>query len=422
MSSDDDDDKKDLTAIADIAEFLHELDPEVDKQLEHGEDATAEKAIEEPEEDFPQEFQVDKPEEEEKEKEEEKEEEADFGESMPTEEFEGDLEATPEEEDMAFPTEEEETSEEEFSMEAPETEVFETEEEETVAMAEPDFPQEVEEEEEIEEEVEEEEEEEEFEPTREESQVLEKPTPAPPPPQAPPPSEGGMAEVSDFAKNIPVGQASVPGNPPFSVVLKNIKYSEDAQDILRILKEYGVANDSNESVFKQGLDAGSLLISQISEYTAIILTHKFRQFDLEIMMGLSDEIHPPKLKEGKGLVSKISLDQNKVEHLDLKTGVESPEIILLATTPTLENYKINRYIGIITEQTKVSEEGVKDLQDNFDQNFGDLTDKLKDKAFKLRGNAVVGITYQMTPLVPIGEKGYTLTCSGNVVWVSLIES
>ncbi|RLA64756.1 MAG: hypothetical protein DRQ88_10490, partial [Epsilonproteobacteria bacterium] len=270
------------------------------------------------------------------------------------------------------------------------------------------------------EEEEEEEEEEELEPAREESQVLETFTPPPSAPSTSTPS--GMAEVQDFAKNISVGQALTPGNPPFSIILRNIKYSEDAEDLLRILKEYGIANDSNQDVFQQGLDTGSVLISQISEYAAIILTHKFRQFDLEIQMGLSDEIHPPKVKEGKGLISKIGVDQNKEENADLNTGVDSPEIILLSTTPTLENYKINRYIGIITESTKISEEDAQQLQEGLDQNFEALTDKLKDKAFKLRGNAVIGITYQMSPLIPAKEKGYTVTCAGNVVWVSPLES
>jgi uncharacterized protein YbjQ (UPF0145 family) len=228
-----------------------------------------------------------------------------------------------------------------------------------------------------------------------------------------------MGEVQDFAKNISVGQALTTGNPPFSIILKSIKYTEDADDILRILKEYGIVNDSNESVFKQGLEAGSVLISQISEYAAIILTHKFRQYDLDIIMGLSDEIHPPKIKEGKGLISKISAHQNKEEDGELNSGVESPEIILMATTPTLENYKINRYIGIITEYSKVAKEDVAKLEEDFDQNFGSLTDKLKEKAFKLRGNAVVGVTYQMTPRE---DESFSLTCFGNVVWVSPIES
>jgi len=423
MSSDNDDEKKDLTAIADIAEFLHELDPEVDSQLEHG-DTTEEKKIEEPEEDFPQEFKVDKPGDEEEE------------ESTPTEEFETEMEAKPVEESLEFPTEtpeeesletpeeesletpEEESLEtpEEESLETPEEESLETPEEENLEFSEDETAEEslaISPEEEVEEEVEEEEE-----PTREESQELETPTPPPAASAPPPPSSGGLGEVQDFAKNISVGQALTPGNPPFSIILKNIKYSEDAEDILRILKEFGIANDSNESIFKQGLDAGSVLISQISEYAAIILTHKFRQYDLEIMMGLADEIHPPKIRESKGLISKLSPLQNKDENADLNSGVESPDIILLSTTPTLENFKINRYIGIITEHAKISEEEVNNLADDFDQNFGALADKLKAKAFKLRGNAVVGITYQMTPQ----KKGHTLTCFGNVVWVSPIES
>ncbi|RLA67132.1 MAG: hypothetical protein DRQ88_04355, partial [Epsilonproteobacteria bacterium] len=111
MSSDDDDEKTDLTAIADIAEFLHELDPDVDDQLEHGEGDTEETKLPEPEEEaeeeeFPQEFQVSKPEEESNPEIEASAPEDELTQSTSTEEFGTEMDMAPEEEAMEFPEEE----------------------------------------------------------------------------------------------------------------------------------------------------------------------------------------------------------------------------------------------------------------------------------------------------------------------------
>ena len=93
-------------------------------------------------------------------------------------------------------------------------------------------------------------------------------------------------EVKTFAHTFSYGQVSVGGNPPFSIIVRNIKYKEDAESILSLLKEFGVVTDKNLNETKLALDIGSLLIPQISEYAAIVLSHKFRRFDCDIEFGI----------------------------------------------------------------------------------------------------------------------------------------
>ena len=295
---------------------------------------------------------------------------------------------------------------------------------------------------------------------------------APPSAPTPPPasfSPGGsgtpssppenFSDVKEFAGRMSYGVATGGGNPPFSIILKNIKYSEDGDDILRILKEHGLSDDSNEEDYKKGIDSGSVIISQVSEFTAIILSHKFRRFDLDILVGFSEEIHPSNSYDNveRGLVKKSNLTQNKRENVELENSKIDVNSILVTTTQNLENFQIHRYIGIVTDHHLISEDDLQtlhknelkdpspksktgnrtslDLRNELDETFEyslglvgiykGLCEKLKIQAHKLKSNAVVGVSFQLTPLLksPTNENEvqkltYKITCTGNAVFVS----
>jgi uncharacterized protein YbjQ (UPF0145 family) len=270
-------------------------------------------------------------------------------------------------------------------------------------------------------------------------------------------------DVKQFAQTMTYGHVGAGGNPPFSVMLKNIKYKEDAEDILSLLTEHNIVDEKNLSNYQQSIENGALLISQISEYSAIYLAHRLRRFDLDIMVGLADEMHPSKSYESthKGLLSKHNLRQNKVENVSLKEAPDGPEQIKVSTTPGLEGHRVHKYLGIITEHSLLTEshldqiqhealnhdelplekeindvqERLKDQSEGKDNDelvekyamsiqhvYGELVERLKSGAIKLKANAVVGISFHLTPLIdkkdgPL-ENSYKVTCSGNAVWVS----
>ena len=248
-------------------------------------------------------------------------------------------------------------------------------------------------------------------------------------------------DVQDFAQNIEPGKITTGGNPPFAILLKNIKYKDDAEDIIRIMREYELLNSDNEKTYQQGLQNGSLLISQISEYSAIMLAHKFRRFDVNIEFGLSKEIFESKYYDDqpKGLVTKNNLHQNKADH-SLINHEASAQSIMLSTMTSLQNFEIIKYLDIVaatktiselelSEFSKTSDEPLpsSDNQPDFALKLTDtyafLAAELKQKALKKGGNAVIGITYQITPLVSNSTKKkpeemhYKITCTGNIVMV-----
>ncbi|MCR9205767.1 MAG: hypothetical protein NXH75_14375, partial [Halobacteriovoraceae bacterium] len=266
-------------------------------------------------------------------------------------------------------------------------------------------------------------------------------------------------DLRDFGNAITYGVVKTGGNPPFSLILRNIKTLEDAEDIKIIMNEHGLVNPENEETVDQGLEQGSLLISQISEYSAIYLAHKMRRFDVELRIGLSDQLHPSKSysREGRGLVSKNNLSQNKMETLETENHSIEIEDIKLSTTPTLDGYVIRHYLQVMTSHSLVEEAELRRLHsisnssedfssqdeieldnileqfpsDEIDEEmepfdlglnevYRELVEDLRNQAFKLEANAVVGINFNITPMAfqrDSSKVHYKITCSGNAVWV-----
>ena len=263
-------------------------------------------------------------------------------------------------------------------------------------------------------------------------------------------------EVKNFAQNFSYGQIQGGGNPPFSLVIRNLKYAEDAADILIILREFGLITEDNAHDTTKSLELGSLLIPQISEYSAIVLAHKLRRYDCDLEVGLSDEVHPSKSGDTnpRGLINKDSVAQNKKERFKKEDTHSSNDDIMITSLATLDGFVIKKYLGVHTSFTIVDEEELErlkfvqkttrshtelhqyetdeaissasafqDYQDSFELLFSDLSDQLKSKAKKVKANALLGLNYQLS-LIPFessteGHQNYQLICTATL---ALVES
>ena len=236
-------------------------------------------------------------------------------------------------------------------------------------------------------------------------------------------SPENFEDLKKFAENTSVSGMGAEGNPSFSVLLRNIRYIEDVNDILALMKELGLLSDPEEQI-RQRLMRGHLLVPRISEYAAIFLAHKLRRFDIDIQVGLSDEIHPPKHQEAPetGLVSKFTLYQNQTHHFHFDDPKLEISQIIVAATPNLEGHQVIRYLGVASEHKMLDGHIVED-EDSVEipRYYSELAQKLKAHALKANANAVIGLNYQLTPLPAeygmIGSK-YRLSCTGNLVWVN----
>ncbi len=230
-------------------------------------------------------------------------------------------------------------------------------------------------------------------------------------------------EVKKFAEESSFTGMGVEGNPSFSVLVRNVKFVEDVNDIIILLKELQLMTDSEEETRKR-LTRGHLLVPRISEYAAILLTHKMRRFDIDIQMGLSDEIHPPKHHEAPetGLVSKHSLHQNQSHNFHFDHPKLEISQVIVSATPTLQGFQVIRYLGVASEHKTIPAELVEDeTNEDVPKFYQELAQKLRAHAVKAHSNAIVGLNYQLTPIPPeYGGQGhkYRLSCTGNLVWVN----
>jgi uncharacterized protein YbjQ (UPF0145 family) len=357
-------DKKDLTRIEDLGDFIHELDEVEEESLE----MPSLPEEDEPSEDFSTSFG------------EETEFESSFEE--PTEELSFEAEIEPESEPELEPEEETTIFDELPALE-------EETEEEISFEPEPDY----------------------------------QPEPEPEPVLETYRAPETFSEVKTFAESSFSSEAGAEANPSFSVLIKNVKFIEDVHDIVSLLKEFNLLSDSEE-ITTSRLSRGSLLVPRISEFAAIYLSHKLRRFDIDIHLGFSDEIHPPKHQEAPelGLVSRHNLYQNQTHQFHFDDPKLELSQIIVAATSTLEGYQIIRYVGVASEHKLLDGQLIEDENSPEISGFyQELAQKLKAHAIKAQANAVVGLTYQLTPIPSeYGASGqkYRLTCTGNLVWVS----
>jgi hypothetical protein len=232
-----------------------------------------------------------------------------------------------------------------------------------------------------------------------------------------------FSELTHFTENSNFSGMATEGNPSFSVLIKDVHYVEDVGDILILLKELELLADSEDKV-RARLMRGVLLIPRISEFAAILLAHKLRRFDVDIHLGPSDEIHPPKHKEPPetGVVSKHNLYQNQGHHFQFDEDKVDIKNIIISATPSLDGHQVMRYLGIASEHKIIDGNLIEDENSSeVISLYQELAHKLKAHAVKVNSNAVVGLNYQLTPIPSeygISANRYRLTCTGNLVWVN----
>ncbi len=232
-------------------------------------------------------------------------------------------------------------------------------------------------------------------------------------------------DLKKFSESASFNLGPSEGNPSFSLLIKNVRFIEDINDIVALLNDFKLLVDSEDQT-KARLMRGMLLVPRVSEFTAIFLAHKLRRFDIDIEVGLSDEIHPPRHQERPeiGIVSKHSLYQNQNHHFNFENPKFDISDIIISASSTLDGYQVVRYLGIASEHKIVGGHIVEDeSSEEVILLYHELAQKLKVHALKANSNAVVGLNYQLTPLPSdfgVGGHKYRLSCTGNLVWIKKI--
>lgn len=229
-----------------------------------------------------------------------------------------------------------------------------------------------------------------------------------------------ISEIKKGIDSLRFQSTQTQANPAFSILIENIQYQEDADELFKIIQDLGLISSDTETLMKQSLSHGRALISHISEFTGITLLNKIKNLELDFKMGLSHQIHESKNYETqeKGLISKENLKQNKSSYQNLQHIPKNAQDVLTSTTPTLENFLITKYIRVVTSSRNINREELffsseEDISDN--KIYNSLLLELKEKAFKCQANAIIGILFQTIPNQ--NQTEYQILCTGNAVCV-----
>ena len=177
-----------------------------------------------------------------------------------------------------------------------------------------------------------------------------------PAPEASQPPET-FEDLRHFAGAITYGNVAARGTPPFTIIVNHILRREDASGIMALLRDHNICTDENKKDFELGFEQGAVIIPQISEYSAVYLAHKLRRFDVDIQIGLSDEIRPSPSyeREGRGLVGKDNFQQEIREEVSLEKEWMELDHILDSTTSVPEGYEVREYFGVVVAHVVMGE-------------------------------------------------------------------
>lgn len=238
-------------------------------------------------------------------------------------------------------------------------------------------------------------------------------------------------DVQKFAQNSHYGPISAKGDPPFSLIIENIQYQEDATKIMSILKEYGFISQDNEHIISKGLDRGSAIISRVSEFAVIFLYQKLSHFPITLKAGPSDLIFPSSVSdiESKGAVSSSHLRQNKEES---KYISEHETSLLFSSQSQIPGYKIEDFLGLCHESLEFQaypeagelSQDIETLETRevFELKKQEVMEQLRNKVIEKKGNAGVDFKLQTQALFTEDQEDYKylISVECNAVWIKKV--
>lgn len=227
-----------------------------------------------------------------------------------------------------------------------------------------------------------------------------------------------LRDINEFAEVNTGTDLSIEGNPPFSIIVSNIKYVEDTDQILEILIEHKIVKPEHESDAAASLRRGQILIPRLSEYCAVVLCHKLRQFNINLKMGLSYELQNSSTFEDsdKGLITRSNIRANVKSFEDLVNKSTSVNDIQVTTNNSFDNYDVIKNITVKSRTQIVPNDQLnsEEFDSIYSQVQEQLIDQLKQDALDLKGNALLNVAIT---LITKNETTTNFVCTANVALV-----
>lgn len=241
-----------------------------------------------------------------------------------------------------------------------------------------------------------------------------------------------LAETKKFGEKITVGAAKVEANPAFSLLARGIRGEKAIKAVEDALsnEDYGVRFDD----VRVQLETGKLLVPQISEFAAITLAQKLREYVDQIELGPASDIYSSSAHSIDELTSHgMTQDLDWIDPSDANKG-EAQEIhdlsnepaseneVFTTNLPEMEGYTIRRILSALTVSEVVDAEiAEKEDSREFEQVIQRLNKEMIHRAYTLGASGVVGVSIALKAIDGYRDslgnikRAYRVLASGTAV-------
>ncbi len=205
-------------------------------------------------------------------------------------------------------------------------------------------------------------------------------------------SKTDLNTLNIYADNIKIGESVIDANPAYSLYAEGIFDDFKCKMIIGIVTQEKLQITPHELQIQ--LDNGKLLIPQISEYAAIYLAMKLRDVVDNIQIGPANLIFESEtLRTEKKTI--YQTEKSSFQSSEVLTTEQQPDShleIITSTMSEISGYKIEKIISAVSTSHTF----------NSNLDFDHICELIKielcKKAYKLKANAMIGLSYTTRPI------------------------
>ena len=215
-------------------------------------------------------------------------------------------------------------------------------------------------------------------------------------------------EIKKFIDNYNGVTLELGGTPPFSLLIEYNSGSKTASKVVNFVIQNKLVNESDREILVHN---GKILIPQISEYSAIILSNMLQRFDTKITIGHAGDIYQSSITDQNTIGSPSKSYRKESYSGEFPVNTE----IALTKNNYIKNIEIARYLGFVHAVKVITgTTSDRDIDKKIEHAVEQLITELKMKATKL--NACAIINFERT-IKEVNSKHLIIEGIGNAVEV-----
>ncbi len=177
-----------------------------------------------------------------------------------------------------------------------------------------------------------------------------------------------------------------PVYPEFTLVIQDIEKEKDLEKIREVLSDPKL--ELNIEDIEAQLQKNKVVVSALSEVQGTLIIQRLKDIDADLRFDLSLKILP----HFENILPKnLPIHPGNLAHLRKKIEEKKDPNFIVSTSSQIENFKVNRYLGIVTAEKIIGEKQKTD--DVIEPLIHELILKAKNKG----ATAILGVNFDFKP-------------------------